>query len=568
MIFVPVASPSTSVSTTFGGVFDVAASEQRLAAIETELSRPNAWDNPEALPPLLREKRQLEDEVSRLNALKTCHDDMHEWLERWNKAGDSMFDPEWLEWYGKNVHELILMLDSWGMEFEKDAQGRFKRKPGRGHREAVVFPGYKMQKKLRGILEKLGVVIVDRVMITELLTSDGHVAGATGFNVRTGQFYVFEAKNTVLSTGACSFKGQYHGQDMVSGEGNDMALRVGAEFTNMEFANTYNATAKDFDICGMSRFQCLGGRFTNALGETFMHKYDPVQGEGAMLHILVRAMTQEVRAGRGPISFDLRGMSEEDKDLSRRMLPMFFEACASKGVDPFSEPVEWIPGFMGSTSCGAGLTLKSFSCDTTIPGLFAAGETAGGNPNKFVGGCCAEGKLAARGAIAYMKDLELPPLDMAAVEQEKARVYAPLLARDEDGVRPVEMKERLQRLMDEYAGGVSQFYRTNEERLDYALKHIAMLQSQFGYLRARDLHELMQAHETMDRVDVAEAVVHHLKARKETRWAGWQTRSDYPERDDANFDCFIESRRDPATGKVETFTRPYEQLIPGDRYTA
>ena len=134
---------------------------------------------------------------------------------------------------------------------------------------------------------------------------------------------------------------------------------------------------------------------------------------------------------------------------------------------------------------------------------------------------------------------------------------------------PLEVsKERLQRLMDEYAGGVSQFYRTNEERLDYALKHIAMLQSQFGYLRARDLHELMQAHETMDRVDVAETVVHHLKARKETRWAGWQTRSDYPERDDANFDCFIESRRDPATGKVETFTRPYEQLIPGDRYTA
>ena len=136
----------------------------------------------------------------------------------------------------------------------------------------MVFPGYKMQKKLRGILEKLGVVIVDRVMITELLTSDGHVAGATGFNVRTGQFYVFEAKKTVLSTGACSFKGQYHGQDMVSGEGNDMALRVGAEFTNMEFANTYNATAKEFDICGMSRFQCLGARFTNALGETFMHK--------------------------------------------------------------------------------------------------------------------------------------------------------------------------------------------------------------------------------------------------------------------------------------------------------
>ena len=49
---------------------------------------------------------------------------------------------------------------------------------------------------------------------------------------------------------------------------------------------------------------------------------------------------------------------------------------------------------------------------------------------------------------------------------------------------------------------------------------------------------------------------------------GWLTRSDYPERDDAHFDCFIESRRDPATGEVSTFTRPYEQIIPGDRHTA
>lgn len=101
------------------------------------------------------------------------------------------------------------------------------------------------------------------------------------------------------------------------------------------------------------------------------------------------------------------------------------------------------------------------------------------------------------------------------------------------------MKERLQRLMDEYAGGSSQFYRVNEQQLDYALRHIKILQSQFKHLRAKDLHDLMQANETMDRVDVAEAVVHHLKARKETRWAGWQTRSDYPQRDDENFDCFV-----------------------------
>jgi adenylylsulfate reductase subunit A len=204
---------------------------------------------------------------------------------------------------------------------------------------------------------------------------------------------------------------------------------------------------------------------------------------------------------------------------------------------------------------------------TTVPGLFAAGETAGGNPNKFVGGCAAEGKLAARGALKYMEGLELPELDMDQVDAEKERIYMPFMrGADFDGVSPLEMRERLQRLMDEYAGGTSQYYRTNEERLDYALKHIKMLRSQFQYLKAKDLHDLMQANETMDRVDVAEAVCHHLKARKETRWQGWQTRSDYPEVDNDNFDCFVESKRNPETGEITTFTRPYEKIVTGDRY--
>jgi adenylylsulfate reductase subunit A len=138
---------------------------------------------------------------------------------------------------------------------------------------------------------------------------------------------------------------------------------------------------------------------------------------------------------------------------------------------------------------------------------------------------------------------------------------------DFDGVSPLEMEERMQRLMDEYAGGTSQFYRTNEERLDYAMKHLKTLQDQTRYLLAGDLHDLMCAHEVIDRLDVAEVLVHHLKFRKETRWAGWQTRSDYPETV-PKFDCFVESRRNLKTGEIEMFTRPYEQIVPGDRNQA
>ncbi|OGW73492.1 MAG: hypothetical protein A2484_09170 [Nitrospirae bacterium RIFOXYC2_FULL_44_7] len=74
----------------------------------------------------------------------------------------------------------------------------------------------------------------------------------------------------------------------------------------------------------------------------------------------------------------------------------------------------------------------------------------------------------------------------------------------------------------------------------------------------------MNVHEVIDRLDVAEMAVHHLMYRKETRWPGWQTRMDYPEKD-PKLDCFVESTRDPKTGEVKMFTRPYEQLIPGDR---
>jgi adenylylsulfate reductase subunit A len=75
----------------------------------------------------------------------------------------------------------------------------------------------------------------------------------------------------------------------------------------------------------------------------------------------------------------------------------------------------------------------------------------------------------------------------------------------------------------------------------------------------------MTAHEVIDRLTVAEVLVHHLKFRKETRWRGWQTRSDYPDID-PNLDCFVESRLNKQTDEIEMFTRPYEQIVPGDRH--
>jgi adenylylsulfate reductase subunit A len=411
---------------------------------------------------------------------------------------------------------------------------------------------------------------------------DGRCVGATGFGVRDGRFYVFRAKATVVSTGGAGTLYKSYTADSTDsgsqiwmcpycvGSGYAMGFRQGAELTSLE--QRWVAT-RTKDFCGPVDTISVGygAPIINSHGERVMSRYASLGGDAAPRYIRANAPMEEWLAGRGPCYCDTTHMTpEKTKAMMEDYLnerPSFVLFLASRGQDPSKEPIEifgsdpYILG--GHTGGGYWVDMERM---TTLPGLFAAGETAGGNPNKFVGGCCAEGKLAARGALAFMAAVDAPAPDAAQIEREKERVYAPLLTREAEGIRPVEMKERLQRLMDEYAGGSSQFYRTNEQQLDYALRHIKMLQSQFCHLRAQDLHELMQASETMDRVDVAEAVVHHLKARKETRWAGWQTRSDYPERDDANFDCFVESRRDADTGEIVTFTRPYEQLLPGDRY--
>ncbi|MBP3730896.1 MAG: adenylyl-sulfate reductase subunit alpha [Mailhella sp.] len=503
-------------------------------------------------------------------------------LVRWSRAqvGGGPLREDLALSNARELNECVEDLERWGLPliYNEDGTVHYRGKWD------ISIHGEQLKPIMAEKAIESGADVYNRIVGTGLIVQQGKCCGAMGFGVRDGKFYVFRSKATVVATGGAGTLYKSYTADSTDsgaqiwmcpycvGTGYAMGLRQGAELTSLE--QRWVAT-RTKDFCGPvdTISVAYGAPIINARGERVMSRYENIGGEAAPRYIRANAPMEEWLQGRGPCYCDTTHMTPEKRKammedyLNER--PSFVLFLASRGQDVLKEPIEiygsdpYILG--GHTGGGYWVDIERM---TTLPGLFAAGETAGGNPNKFVGGCCAEGKLAARGALAYMKDLSLPELDVSQVETEKARVFAPLLNCDKEGVRPVEMKERLQRLMDEYAGGVTQFYRTNEERLDYALRHIAILQSQFCYLRAKDLHELMEAMETIDRVDVSEAVVQHLKARKETRWAGWQTRSDYPDRDDDNFDCFIESRRDPTSGKVVTFTRPYEQILPGNRRMA
>ncbi|MBS3975196.1 MAG: adenylyl-sulfate reductase subunit alpha [Syntrophomonadaceae bacterium] len=475
------------------------------------------------------------------------------------------------------INQCIEEWEEWGMPIKKDENGEYL---ARGKWD-IAIQGSEMKVILAEKTKELGAEVLNRVVATNfLLDENGAVRGAMGFGVRDGKFYVIEAKATIIATGGAG--GVYkpytndgndcHHQIWYSpfntGAGYAMGIRAGAEMTTFEM-RWASVRTKDFNGPIDTISVGYNTPMINAKGEKILQThYAAKGGEAAPRYIRANAPMEEWLAGRGPCYVDTRHMTPKQiKELKGDYLnerPTFVLFLAARAQDISQEPIEvygsdpYIVG--GHTASGYWIDPDR---STSLPGLFACGDVAGGVPNKFVGGCAAEGLLSARGALEYIKGVNgEAAISRDQLKAEKERTFCFLS--DQDGILPREMEERLQRLMDEYAGGVHQFFRMNEERLQYALREIKILKDQTKYLVAKDLHELMSAHEVLDRLEVAEVLVKHLLFRRETRWPGWQTRMDYPEVD-PNLDCFVNSQKGKETGEIKVFTRPYVQVVPGDR---
>lgn len=500
-------------------------------------------------------------------------------LVRWSRsqAGGIIREDLALE-ISELLNEPIEEWERWGLPIKKNEDGSYK---FRGQWD-ISIQGSEMKPILAEKTREMGVDVMNRIVATNFLYDGEKVAGAMGFGVRDGKFYVVKAKATIIAAGGagglykpytndgndCHHQLWYCPFDV--GTGYAMGIRRGAEMTTFEMRWSAVRT-KDFNGPIDTISVCYKTPMINAKGEKVLaERYKEQGGDKAPRYVRANAPMEEILAGRGPIYVDTRHMTPAQiKEMKTDYLnerPSFVLYLAANGQDIGKDPIEvygsdpYIVG--GHTASGYWIDTH---WQTTLPGLFACGDVAGGVPNKFVGGCCAEGMLSARGAIQYISALGNVGDDFdAQIETERERVFTPLFA-GEDGVLPRQMEEKMQRIMDEYAGGVHQFYRMNEERLDNALRHIRIMKQQIQFLYAKDLHELMLAHEIIDRLDVAEVLIHHLKFRKETRWPGWQTRVDFPEID-PSLDGFVNSRVNQETGEVELFLRPYVQLVSGDRY--
>ncbi len=465
----------------------------------------------------------------------------------------------------QGLNDVVKDVEEMGLPIEKNEDGTYKM---RGKRSIRIF-GERLKPILAEAVQKTPARVLNRVVATNFIYDGTRVCGAFGYGIRNGMFYVVRAKTVIVATGGASgiYKPHNTGEarhliwycPWNAGAGYAMGIRIGAEMTSFE--NRFIALRVK-DVNAPTGTIAVGARSKqiNARGEDYLERYyHHLGGNKCLTQHRLLATLEEKKAGRGPCYLDTTTVNEaverKLKEDFLNMNPPIILLWASRDMNPRCKPVE-IQGtepFIVGGHCQAGYWIDK-ERRTTIPGLYAAGEVAGGAPKKYVSGSWVEGRIAAATAVKEIKDAPWNDIDNEIILGEKGRVLAPLTKKT--GISPLDVRERLQKIMDEYAGGISMNYTLHEERLLEARRLLTCLKGRLKDIAAADNYHLVEALECVDRIDVARVLVEHLIYRKETRWACYQTRLDYPEKDDSRWLTFVNSIYDPNTDEIKMVERP------------
>ena len=465
----------------------------------------------------------------------------------------------------KGLKESVKQVEELGLPIEKDQNGNYR---NRGKRSIRIY-GERLKPILASAVYRANAKVLNRVVATNFIFDGERVRGAYGFGIRDGKFYVINARVVIVTTGGASRlykpinKGDARNTTWYCpwnvGTGYAMGIRIGAEMTSFE--NRFiPLRVKDVNAPTGTIGQGSNIRQRNAHGEEYLEKrYKHLGGRKCLSLYRLWATLQENIAGRGPCYLDTRCLSvEEEKKLKEAYLnmnPAIVLLWASNGHGPRQRPVE-ISGMEpvvigGHSQAGYWIDVER---RTTINGLFAAGDIAGGAPKKYVSGAWVEAKIAARAAIEEVKGIELQRVNSKEMGKEKERISS--FMNNKNGISPAELEETFHNVMDKYAGGATANYELTEPKLQIARKKLKELEGKLKFLRAGNRHELVSCLELIDRFDVAKVLIEHLIYRQETRWPCYQSRIDFPERNDINWLKFINSVYDPVDNRLTIVERP------------
>ena len=505
--------------------------------------------------------------VNALNAYIVEGRKPQDYVDYAKKDADGIVREDLLLTMSEKLNEVTDRLEKLGLVILKDENGKYVT---RGNRNLKIN-GENIKPILADAVEKAkNVTVLNRVNIFDYSVKDNKINGAFGFGIESGIFYTIEAKAVIIATGGAAglYKPNNPGfsrhkmwyPPFNTGAGYAMGIRAGAEMTTFEM-RFIALRCKDTIAPTGTLAQGVGAKQINSLGEVYETKYGLTTSER------VYGTVNENQEGRGPCYLRTEGISaEQDESLLKaylNMAPSQTIKWIESGRNPSRQNVEiegtepYIVG--GHTASGYWVDTDRA---TTIEGLFAGGDVAGGCPQKYVTGALAEGEIAGLSAVKYIDRKE----SFEKISDEDTNYHLRETEKyltDRHSLYTTEqLEEAMQTVMDSYAGGIKTNYRFNEKQLDIADCKIRQLETLTDDLYAEDFQELMYICELKERLTVCKSVIAHLRARKETRWHSFAENLDYPEKDDRNFNKYVNSRLE--NGEIKIIIR--DLVTGGEKY--
>lgn len=505
--------------------------------------------------------------VNALNAYIVEGRKPQDYVDYAKKDADGIVREDLLLTMSEKLNEVTDRLEKLGLVILKDENGKYVT---RGNRNLKIN-GENIKPILADAVEKAkNVTVLNRVNIFDYSVKDNKINGAFGFGIESGIFYTIEAKAVIIATGGAAglYKPNNPGfsrhkmwyPPFNTGAGYAMGIRAGAEMTTFEM-RFIALRCKDTIAPTGTLAQGVGAKQINSLGEVYETKYGLTTSER------VYGTVNENQEGRGPCYLRTEGITaEQDESLLKaylNMAPSQTIKWIESGRNPSRQNVEiegtepYIVG--GHTASGYWVDTDRA---TTIEGLFAGGDVAGGCPQKYVTGALAEGEIAGLSAVKYIDSKE----SFEKISDEDTNYHLRETEKyltDRHSLYTTEqLEEAMQTVMDSYAGGIKTNYRFNEKQLDIADCKIRQLETLTDDLYAEDFQELMYIFELKERLTVCKSVIAHLRARKETRWHSFAENLDYPEKDDRNFNKYVNSRLE--NGEIKIIIR--DLVTGGEKY--
>ena len=500
--------------------------------------------------------------VNAINAYITKGRVPQDYVDYCKKDADGIVREDLLLSMSERLNHVTKVMEDLGLVILKDENGDYV---ARGNRN-IKINGENIKPILADAVKKQdNVTVINHLNITDFIVENNEIKGAYGFDVNDAVFYEINAKAVLVATGGAA--GLYRPNNpgfsrhkmwyppFNTGAGYAMGINAGAEMTTFEM-RFIALRCKDTIAPTGTIAQGVPAKQLNSNGEVYENKY------GLTTSQRLYGTVTENREGRGPCYLGTKGISrEQEEDLYKAYLNMapsqtlkWLEAAGG----PSEENVEiegtepYIVG--GHTASGYWVDNNR---ETTIHGLFAAGDVAGGCPQKYVTGALAEGEIAAQAIAERLTGSgkgfvvrEASDEELSQEALEKKHEYENFLNNKQGLVDIEQTEEAMQKIMDQYAGGISTDYQYNEARLELADEKIKFLEQSIDNLAAQDADDLLRIYEIRERLTVCRSVIAHLKARKETRWHSFAENLDYPNKDDKNFNKYVNSRLENGEIKI------------------